>query len=51
MEYRIVKSDGKVAWIEARGKLFLDAFGDPERLSGICMDVTPRKQAEEALRD
>src|SRR3954468_9963667 len=51
IEYRIIKPDGSLAWIEARGKLFLDAHGDPERMAGICMDVTARKQAEEKLHD
>jgi PAS domain S-box-containing protein len=50
IEYRIVKPDGKVAWIEARGKLFRDSQGRAERMAGICMDVTARKEAEEALR-
>lgn len=51
IEYRIVKADGSTAWLEARGKLFFDAQGNPERMAGICMDITPRKQAEEKLRD
>ncbi len=51
IEYRIIKPDGSLAWLEARGKLFLDAQGNPERMAGICMDVTPRKQAEGKLRD
>jgi PAS domain S-box-containing protein len=51
IEYRIIKPDGALAWIEARGKLIVDAEGRPERMTGICMDVTQRKQTEEALRD
>jgi PAS domain S-box-containing protein len=51
IEYRIVKPDGAIAWIEARGKLFCDSQGNPERMTGICMDVTARKQSEEALRE
>jgi PAS domain S-box-containing protein len=51
VEYRIVKPDGAVAWIEARGKLVVDTDDQPQRMTGICMDITSRKQAEEALRD
>ena len=51
VEYRIIKPDGSVSWIEARGKLFLDVQGNPERMAGICMDATPRKLAEEKLQD
>ena len=51
VEYRIIKPDGTMAWIEARGKWTIDVRGRPTRMTGICMDVTQRKQAEEALRD
>src|SRR4051812_8074528 len=51
IEYRIIKPDESLSWIEARGKLFLDAQGNPERMAGICMDVTARKQAEEKLHE
>ncbi|MCW5954852.1 MAG: GAF domain-containing protein, partial [Propionibacteriaceae bacterium] len=46
-----VKPDGSVAWIEARGKVILDEAGRPERMSGLCMDATPRMQAQEMMRD
>jgi PAS domain S-box-containing protein len=51
MEYRIVKPDGSVAWIEARGKVILDGAGQPERMLGLCMDATLRMQAQEMLRE
>jgi PAS domain S-box-containing protein len=51
VEYRIIKPDGTLCWIEARGKLFMDGKGNVERMAGICMDITARKQVEEALRD
>jgi PAS domain S-box-containing protein len=51
IEYRIVKPDGTLAWLEARARLTLDDEGQPERLVGVCMDVTARKYAEERLRD
>ena len=47
VEYRIIKPDGAIVWLEARGKLFLEGEGNPERLAGVCMDVTARKHAEE----
>jgi PAS domain S-box-containing protein len=46
VEYRIVLPDGKVAWIEARGRLTLNGKGAPERMVGVCMDITDRKRAE-----
>ena len=50
MEYRIVRPHGGVTWMEARGRLVLDEQGEPERMVGVCMDVTQRKLAEEELR-
>jgi PAS domain S-box-containing protein len=46
IEYRIIRPDNEVRWIEARGQMFLGAEGQPERVVGICMDITERKRAE-----
>lgn len=43
MEYRIVKPDGKIHWILARAKIVYDANGNPEKMIGINIDVTNRK--------
>lgn len=50
VEYRIVRPDGAVRWVEGRGQLFRDAGGRPDRMVGVCSDVTERKQAEEKFR-
>jgi PAS domain S-box-containing protein len=50
IEYRIIWPNGDVRWIYARGLLFVDEQGRPSRLRGVCVDVTERKRAEEALR-
>ena len=49
-EYRIVLPSGAVRWINALGQATYDPSGTPLRMSGICIDITARKQAEEALR-
>src|SRR5690606_38639432 len=53
--YRIVRPDGQTRWLQATGRLFLDADGAPQRMVGVCTDITERlelerraKQAEEA---
>lgn len=46
--YRIIRPDGAVCWLEAFGRLLLDAEGKPSRLLGVCRDVTERVHAEEA---
>ena len=50
LEYRIVLPDGSTRWLEARGRMFFDALGEPDRLVGVCMDITDRKRSEEALK-
>ena len=46
VEYRIILPNGKIAWLEARGRLTVDSKGQPERMAGVCMDITERKRAE-----
>jgi PAS domain S-box-containing protein len=48
--YRIVLPDGRVRWVEGRGRLFADETGRPVRMSGVCMDISERKLAEDQLK-
>ena len=50
VEYRVVTPEGGSRWVEGKGQLICDSDGKPERMAGICMDVTERKEAEQALR-
>jgi PAS domain S-box-containing protein len=49
-EYRIVLSTGEIRWIERRGSIWYADDGRPERVVGINIDVTERKQAEQHQR-
>ena len=49
-EWRVVRPDGGVIWVEARGVVEKDAAGEPLRMFGANIDVTERKAAEEGLR-
>jgi len=49
-EYRIIRPDGEKRWIRALGSTSYDDSGIPLRMSGICIDVTESKKAEEELR-
>jgi PAS domain S-box-containing protein len=49
-EYRIVLESGRVRWISSLGDTIYDDQGKPQRMSGICLDVTERKKAEQAMR-
>ncbi|MGV3524346.1 MAG: PAS domain-containing protein [Candidatus Sericytochromatia bacterium] len=44
--YRIFWPDGSLHYLETHGRLLLDDEGRPERLIGVCSDITERKQAE-----
>ena len=48
-EWRTVWPDGSVHWIAGRGQVLMDESGKPSRMLGVNMDITERKQAEEAL--
>jgi PAS domain S-box-containing protein len=51
IEYRIIRPDGRVRWLNSRGHSFSDEAGQPVRMLGITIDITERKQAGEALRN
>ncbi len=48
-EYRIILPTGDVRWINALGNTTYDLCDKPVRMTGICLDITERKKAEEAL--
>ncbi len=45
-EHRIVRPDGQVRWMHARGRMVRDEAGRPLRFSGVAVDITGRKQEE-----
>jgi PAS domain S-box-containing protein len=47
IEYRIVRPDGSIRWVEGKGQIFRDNTGKALRMTGVCMDVTERKRAQE----
>ncbi len=46
-EHRIVRPDGSLRWVLARGRLVRDAVGRPVRFHGASIDFTERKLAED----
>ncbi|MEP0783710.1 PAS domain-containing protein [Coleofasciculus sp. FACHB-129] len=49
MEYRVIRPDG-IGWVASRGAVVRDNTGKCVRMMGTVMDITERKQAEEASR-
>ena len=45
-EFRVVRSDGTLQWICARGRVQMDEHGKSNRLTGVTLDITERKEAE-----
>lgn len=50
-EYRAVWPDGSIHWIVAHGRGIYAPGGEPLRMVGVTIDITERRQAEEARRE
>ncbi|MGQ4647429.1 histidine kinase dimerization/phosphoacceptor domain -containing protein [Lyngbya aestuarii] len=50
-EYRIIRPDGSIRWVQSKYKFFYDQEGNPVRKSGIDLDITERKLAELKLKE
>lgn len=52
VDYRTIgREDGIVRWVAAKGRAVFDPAGRCLRFTGTAVDVTPRKVAEEQLRE
>jgi PAS domain S-box-containing protein len=50
-EFRVVWPDGSIHWLFGKGETMVNAHGEPIRMIGVNMDITDRKNSEEALRE
>lgn len=46
LDYRIISPEGKVKWFSARGRCVASSNGRGQKLLGVSMDVTARKELE-----
>ncbi len=50
IEYRMILPDGTIRWLASQGLVFRNSSGKTMRMSGIDMDITDRKKAQQALQ-
>ncbi len=48
-KFRVICGDGKIEWISAEGKTFLDENGQPLKMMGVVFNVSDQKHFEEEL--
>jgi PAS domain S-box-containing protein len=49
-EFRVHPAPGVTSWVQGRGRFERDAAGRPTHMRGVVVDVTARREAEEAVR-
>jgi len=49
-EYRIIRPDGELRWVETRCFISFSGGGHPLRVVGVSIDITERKRVEEQQR-
>ena len=50
-EFRIVRRDGRVVWLDSRAVLVRDDEGNPRFWQGVAIDVTAHRELESRFRD
>ncbi len=48
--HRLLRPDGEVGWLQARGNVLYDQEGQPTRMVGTMTDITATKQVEERVQ-
>lgn len=49
-EYRLLPKGGSTRWVEARGECLFGDNGKPSRFTGVVVDITSQKEAQERQR-
>ncbi|RPJ25407.1 MAG: PAS domain S-box protein, partial [Chloroflexi bacterium] len=50
LEKRLIRRDGSIIWVDVSVSPIMDATGKPQSAVAVEVDITARKQAEEALQ-
>jgi PAS domain S-box-containing protein len=49
-EYRMIRKDGSIVWVDFTGNRLTDAQGNTTGLLAMCTDVTERRRAQEQMQ-
>jgi PAS domain S-box-containing protein len=50
-EFRIIRLDGRIVWLDSRAVLVRDDDGRPKFWQGVAIDVTAHRELESRYRD
>lgn len=50
VEFRILKDDGSIKWLNLTGRFFINDLDIPILMSGLCLDVTTKKKGEALIQ-
>ena len=51
IDFRIIRPDGEVRYLNSQAELFMDEQGSPRRMVGSVLDITDRKNIERELKE
>jgi len=51
VEFRVLRPDGMIRWLGARGRFYYSTDDEPERMIGVSLDITERKLAERVVKE
>ncbi|HEY0823434.1 MAG TPA: PAS domain-containing protein, partial [Ramlibacter sp.] len=50
VQYRVTWPDGSIHWLEGTGATLCDEAGQPEMMTGVCVNIDARKEEEHNLQ-
>jgi PAS domain S-box-containing protein len=50
IQFRIIRGDGKLVWVDGRGQVYCDAEGKPNFVIGVAIDITQSKETEQEVK-
>lgn len=50
-EFRLVQEDGTLRWLREQGRFVPGRIGYPDFITGVTLDITERKRAEELMKE